>query len=51
MQSYKWEMYVVIQEINLQNKRQKSDHIFVKIFGYPFPFNKAKSCIYYEYKF
>ena len=35
MQSYKWEMYVVIQEINLQNTRQKSDHIFVKIFGYP----------------
>ena len=36
MQCHKWEMYVVIQEMNLQNKRQKSDYIFVMIYGYPF---------------
>ena len=29
-------MYLVIQEINLQNTRQKSDHIFDMKFGYPF---------------
>ena len=32
-------MYLVIQEKNLQNTTQKSDHIFDMIFGYPFPFN------------
>ena len=39
MQCHKWEMYVVIQEMNLQNTRQKLDYIFVMISGYPFQFN------------
>ena len=34
MQSYKWEMYVVIQEINLQNTRQKVVYIMNTNFDY-----------------